>query len=517
MATVMGGETEYAISARDRAGRVIPQGPLLTRFFDHTKATLGYTSASTRGRFLSNGGLLYLDAGLHMEVATPEVTSPFEVVRYLAAGDRILRDLAHSLQASSQEVGEIFCSRASVDYVSRTLWAAHESYMHRVNVNELPSQLIPFLASRVILGAGGWDYRSPALQFTRSPRAHFITRQTDSDSQHVRPLFHSKNEPHSGTGTSRLHVSCSESLCSERANILRFGTTALVLATIEAGARPGDAMQLTLPIWALDRFATGPLRTSASLAGGGRTTALQIQRHYLASVESYRDRIALPWADEVCHLWRETLDDLDGDGPLAAVTLDWAIKLRLFKRRLEQRGIAWTSLPLWGSVIARLRRQWLAGPAVAPEFDIAHALEPDLWMKAEMDQMSPMLRVRGLSWDQLPAFVAARNELFELDAKYGGLGDEGVFNTLDRAGALRHHVHELDVDDAVLNPPQDTRARIRGEVVRRLSDAGVVYRAEWTHICDFDRKRQLDLTDPFEAEERWEGMHSLDRLRSCWL
>ena len=121
MKTVMGGETEYAISARDVGGRVVEQSVLLHRFFDHATQTLGLTSTSTRGRFLGNGGLLYLDAGLHMEWATPECTSPFDVVRYLEAGDRIVHDLAETLRVTYPVVGKVFCSRTNVDYLSSTL------------------------------------------------------------------------------------------------------------------------------------------------------------------------------------------------------------------------------------------------------------------------------------------------------------------------------------------------------------------------------------------------------------
>ena len=71
---VMGGETEYAISARGPDGSVREQGPLLRLLFDHAKRTLAYSSASERGRFLQNGGLLYVDSGLHLEWSTPETT-----------------------------------------------------------------------------------------------------------------------------------------------------------------------------------------------------------------------------------------------------------------------------------------------------------------------------------------------------------------------------------------------------------------------------------------------------------
>lgn len=516
MTMVMGGETEYAISARNREGRGIQQGPLLARFFDHAKATLGYASASTRGRFLRNGGLLYLDAGLHMEWATPEVTSPFEAVRYLEAGDRIVHGLASSFEASSPDIAEVFCSRANVDYLSGSLWAAHESYMHRVDGGELAAQLIPFLASRVIFGAGGWDYRAPALRFTLSPRAHFITHLVDRDSQHVRPLFHAKDEPLGGPGSHRLHVACSESLCSQTANVLRFGTTALVLALLERGCRPGNGVALASPIAAVQRFAADPeLTARAQLTSGADTTAIGIQRHYLACVEASLGKIPFPWAEEVCALWEATLNDLERGATRIETTLDWAIKRRLFQRQLSRRGIEWTSLPWWHTVLTSVRRHWARKAVAGAVFDPIVAMDPDESLKAEIERLTPTLERRGLSWRQLPGLVAARQELFELDAKFGALGERGIFNALDAAGALQHRVRDFDVASAVLHPPQDTRARIRGDVVRRLSEAGIPYGAEWTRVYDSGHHRELDLMNPFESEERWRDVpHAHDPLSS---
>lgn len=500
MKRVMGGETEYAISARSPRGQVVNQAVLLDKLLDHIKRQLGYTSQSFRGRFLSNAGLLYLDAGLHLEWATPECTSPFDVARYLKAGDRIVYELAQSYKDQSR-AADIFCSRANVDYLSGTLWAAHESYMHTVPMTELATQLTPFLASRIILGAGGWDSSSPALRFTMSPRAHFITRAADRDSQYVRPIFHTKNETLSGTGSNRLHVACSESLCSETGNVLRFGTTALVLALLERGIRPGHAVTLESPVRAMRHFATD-LHWRARVSGEPPRwlSAVDIQRHYLQSVETHFDELRLPgWADWVCRTWRGVLDDLDAEPARLETTLDWAIKQRLFERQLARRGIAWPMLRSWNAVLERARRSWTS----REPFELSHLVEPHPRMAAEKDRLTPVLARHGLDWSQLPALATARVEAFELDAKFGGLGPDGVFNALDAAGALHHQVGGLDVEGAMTQPPQDTRASIRGAVVRRLSDAGTPYGAEWTSVYDCERRLALDLRDPFETEERW--------------
>jgi hypothetical protein len=257
----------------------------------------------------------------------------------------------------------------------------------------------------------------------------------------------------------------------------------------------------------VQRFAADPAcRATTRLVSGDRLTALDIQRRYLECVEAHLDDLPFPWAREVCALWRETIDDLASGGSRAAVWLDWAIKRRLFRRCLERRGIRWTALAEWHAVLAKLTRVWADGPNDGGAFDLAAALTPTLWLRTEMDRLTPMLERRGLSWDGLPALALARQEVFELDARFSALGEDGIFDGLDRAGALDHRVRDLDVADAVLNPPQDTRARVRGEVVRRLSEAGTAYGAEWTGVYDRDRNRELVLMNPLTSEECWRDL-----------
>ena len=499
---VMGAETEYAIGVQ-WAGESVSQDVLLRRVQQHAFNTLGYSSTSTRGRFLTNAGLIYLDAGLHYEWSTPECSGPFDVVRYLAAGDRIMRDLLMSFKDAHPDVTSVFCSRTCVDYLSKTMWAAHESYQYSRALPQLATEMLPFLASRVILGAGGWHCDSPALRFTLSPRAHFITAVADRDSQHVRPLFHTKDEP-LAPNSHRLHVACSESLCSQTANVLRFGTTALVLALVERGVAFSSAVTLDSPVHALHTFAGDPtLRATAQLARGGRTSALEIQRYYFESVSAYVSTLGLPWANDVCELWHDTLTQLEADPASAGTLLDWGIKRRLFERHLDRHGLSWKALADWDRVLTVLTRSWRHMGGAGFSLNLAQLQRPIPALRVHMDRLQPTLDRRGLSWDGIGALARARAELFELDAKFGALGDEGVFDALDAAGALEHRVMDFDVAHAVQHPPHDTRARLRGEVVRRLSESRSPYVAEWTRIYDKNHDRMLDLTDPFEQEERW--------------
>ena len=103
-----------------------------------------------------------------MEWSTPEVTSPFDVVRYLSAGDHIVRNVAASLEAEERDVVGVFCSRANVDYLSGTLWAAHESYLHDGRAHDLRGAL-PEAPGEMLRGEdGGFLHVAPSCRQARN-------------------------------------------------------------------------------------------------------------------------------------------------------------------------------------------------------------------------------------------------------------------------------------------------------------------------------------------------------------
>ena len=95
------------------------------------------------GVFLANGSRVYVDGG-HPELATPEVSSPWDVVRYTVAGHRVLeRALAQSCGASCRSRPLLFTS--NVDYVTRSSWGCHESILYSARASGLSDFLIPHL------------------------------------------------------------------------------------------------------------------------------------------------------------------------------------------------------------------------------------------------------------------------------------------------------------------------------------------------------------------------------------
>lgn len=124
-----------------------------------------------------------------------------------------------------------------------------------------------------------------------------------------------------------------------------------------------------------------------------------------------------------------------------------------------------------------------------------------------MERLTPSLRAHGLTWDLLNDFLMLRQELFEIDMKFGQLGDQSIFTALDLGGALSHHMPGVDrIEDAVTAPPFNGRARLRGEIIHRLSGNNGRYLCDWQAIWDQVEHRVLDLSDPFSTEERWRNL-----------
>ena len=505
---LLGMETEYAVTGF-RRGVACGAEQAAHGLLEAARRDLPHLRdrGSPHGLFLGNGARLYLDTGLHPEYATPECVDPRDVVRYVRAGDRVLSRLASDAWTKGLLGGQTLVFRGNVDYSGAgTTWGCHESYMHRADPDTLQAALVPHLVSRVVYsGAGGFDPLSAGLAFTLAPRVRHVHHIVSADSTSNRGIYHTKDEPLCAGQYHRLHVICGERLMSDRANWLKLGTTALTVALAEAGLRPGRGLQLAAPLAAFRAFAADTTcRGEVSLVGRRRAGALAIQRAYLEQAEAHLGARFMPaWAGDLCRDWRGVLDLLAHDVERAATSLDWAIKRTLYARHADRRGVGWSSLGVWTGVVETLRRA--LDQASEPERPISTALIRDATgpighLRATL---TTRLRDAGLEWDQLDAFLALRQELFEIDTRFGQLGSEGVFDRLDRTGALSHQVDGIDrFDDAVRTPPNTGRAGLRGNLARRPGDH-TRYVASWDHVLDTKERRVLDLTDPFTTREVW--------------
>jgi proteasome accessory factor A len=483
---LMGLETEYGFSAVSRSGQGLSRDQFLARLQTLAAQRLPHVPDNNGGVFLGNGARFYIDHGGHPELSTPECTNPWDVVRHAQAGHRILGGLHQELESSHSELGELLFLRGNVDYSGGlATWGCHESYLTRGAPSSLVDQIVPHLVSRVVYsGAGGFDPTSPGVSFVLSPRSLHLERVVSGSSTEHRGIFHTKDESLCGHGYKRLHILCGDSLCSETSQWLMVATTALVVAMADAGTGPGEGVRLAAPLRALRTIVRDPsCRAKVRLANGDRLTAVGIQRHYLAEAEARARESFMPaWTKRVLPRWRETLDRLEQAPDELSRTLDWAIKLALFREHVRRRGMQWTLLRAWTSVLTRVEKGQDAG----------------------REKLTPTLLKKGYRPRDLDRVRALRDELFEIDTRFGQLGDRGVFTRLDRAGVLEHRLTTgSEIERAMRYPPADTRARLRGETIRKLGNANSRSRCGWEAFWDLDRKRALDLSHPFETRERW--------------
>ena len=300
-----------------------------------------------------------------------------------------------------------------------------------------------------------------------------------------------------------MHILCGESLGSELAAWLKVGTTALVVAMFDAGLRPGDSVGLVRPLEAMRRFAMdteGKVKVKGK--SGQPLTAIGIQYRYLTQAEAHvHDAFMPPWAEEVCREWRKVLDRLES-GPMPSGTmLDWQIKLAIFRDRVRRRGMTWDSLSHCTEMLLTLQKSLRQTVHSRKSLTTEFIFGKENPVATEVKQL---LKTNGLMKDDLDRFLDLRQELFEIDTRFGQLGGNGIFSALDRAGLLTHHVAGVEnIEVAVVRPPVNGRARLRGECIRRLAGTNDDLVCDWDGIWDEQQERALDLRDPFETREQW--------------
>ncbi len=505
--TLMGVETEYALTALDQNGRSIDRAMLMELIFARAREHYPHVRDPGAGMFLANGSRLYLDRGHHPEFATPECGNPWDVVRYIRAGERIVLDLAERVRRAAPGAREVLVFRSNVDYDrSGTTWGCHESYLHMQDPRILAPELIPHLVTRIVYtGAGGFNPLSPGAEFTLSPRAWLLPNVTARDSTGERGIFHFRDEPLAGPGWERLHVICGESVCSDTAAVLKLGTTALVLAAIELNRSPGTPVRLAAPVGALRRIAANPVGP-VELEAGGQLTPVQIQRHYLAQVENCPRQRMPDWAPDLCRLWRDQLDAIEAGAPALERTLDWAVKRAVY-RRWVSRTMPWRVFQRASTLVEQLERfarHRLAEESGPPLTAAALLAEGELEARYR-SRLEPLVTSAGLEWKTLRRFLQLRAELLETDFRFGQLGPGGVFEQLDRKGLLNHRQDwTRDVETAMSSPPAG-RAAVRGRWIGQLwnqRESGS-YRSDWSIMWNELTGRHLDLSDPFVVTADW--------------
>ena len=215
-------------------------------------------------------------------------------------------------------------------------------------VPDIVRHLVPFFVTRqIICGAGrvgiGTDGRTGVPD---AQRADFFEVEVGLETTLKRPIVNTRDEPHADADRyRRLHVIIGDANLAEISTYLKVGTTALVLAMIEANFLADD-LGSGARSQELHRVSHDPsLQAPIQLRDGRTITALDMQGEYLERARQVRRRPHGDDADEqtrdVLARWESVLDRLASDPMRWPGELDWVAKLRLLEGYRDRDGLDW--------------------------------------------------------------------------------------------------------------------------------------------------------------------------------
>jgi proteasome accessory factor A len=444
---IFGLENEYGVTCTFRGQRRLSPDEV-ARYLFRRVVSWGRSS----NVFLRNGARLYLDVGSHPEYATPECDSVRELIVHDKAGERILEGLLADAERRLHEegiAGDVYLFKNNTDSAGNS-YGCHENYLvgRHGEFSRLADVLIPFLVTRQLICGAGKVLATPrGAVYCVSQRAEHIWEGVSSATTRSRPIINTRDEPHADAERfRRLHVIVGDSNMSETTMLLKVGATDLVLRMVEAGTVMRD-LTLENPIRAIRDVShdmTG--RRKIRLANGREVSALEIQQEYLNKATEFTERRgADAITSRVLDLWRRTLTAVES-GNLGDVAreIDWVTKFQLIERYRSKHDLS------------------LSSPRVA-QLDLAYH-----------------------------------------DVHRG----RGLYYLLQKRGAVERVCRDLEIFEAKSVPPQTTRARLRGEFIRRAQERRRDFTVDWVHLKLNDQAQRTVLCkDPFRSvDERVEKL-----------
>ena len=438
---IFGLENEYGVTCTFRGQRRLSPDEVVRYLF---RRVVHWGRSSNV--FLENGARLYLDVGSHPEYATPECDSVTDLVAHDKAGERILEGLLGAAQMRLHEEGisgDVFLFKNNTDSAGNS-YGCHENYLvaRQGEFARMAEILIPFFVTRQIYAGAGKVLHGPrGAHYCLSQRAEHIWEGVSSATTRSRPIINTRDEPHADAERyRRLHVIVGDSNMSEFTMLLKVGVTDLVLRMVEEHNSMRD-LTLENPIRAIREISHDiTCRKKVRLANGRELSALDIQTEYFERAKRFADAKGLdPLGLRVLAEWGAALEALRSQDLEPLVRkVDWVAKLNLIDRYREKHALP------------------LGHPRVAL-----------------------------------------------MDLAYHDVNrDRGLYYLLERRGEMERVVEETQVQRAMKDPPQTTRARLRGEFIRRAKQRRRDYTVDWVHLKLNDQAQRTVLCkDPFRSQD----------------
>ena len=227
---------------------------------------------------------------------------------------------------------------------------------------------------------------------------------------------------------------------SEYTSFLKVGSTALLLRMMEDPSVVLRDLTLENPIRAIREISHDiTCRRRVRLANGRELSAFEIQSEYLERAQRFAEHNDLNEEEkQALAMWEHCMSAIEQDPLTLDREVDWVIKYHLLER-----------------------------------YKAKHQLELG-------DPRAALLDLQYHDVNQ----------------------NRGVFYLMQSNGLVERILDDNDIEIAVEQPPQTTRAKLRGDFVRQAKEKKRDYTVDWVHLKLNDQAQRTVLCkDPFLAQD----------------
>ena len=444
-----------------------------TYYYGGTYSSSGYSSYYGRDEMLANGARFYIDMG-HPEYSTPECSNPVSAVIADKAGERIL-------EAASEggKIARIFKNNTD----GFNSYGTHENYfVDRRNLKafqELADFMTPFFVSRPIFTGSGKigfsDERNMQLQRTMQDvldgygslkslaigkLADLYNRVKDGLEEVIGKMgddefvFHLSQRADFFTQLMGLQTTYDRPIINTRDEPLSDGSKYMRFHVINGDANMSEVatyMKLGTSALVLDLFEDGKMRTLGLKDAVGAF-------HSISRDSTLKTRVKVR-----------------GQGEMTAVEIQktfYEAAKGAYKGRDEMTD---DILNRWTFFLGALERN-----------------------PGQLNRQVDWIIKKGLidSYKNKTGKKLGDTSVRNIDLQYHEVNREkGLFYMLQSRGMVDRLVTDKQIEYAVNNPPEDTRAYLRGELIRKNNASS----SDWDRVSLSGHSRDIVLSEPFSG------------------
>ncbi len=405
---------------------------------------------------LANGSRYYVDHA-HPELSTPECLDPLSLLRWDRAGDEILIKSMSAANEALPDGEELIIYKNNSDGKGNS-YGCHENYLISRDTpfgRIVQHATTHFVTRQIFTGAGkvgseAVGEKRMEIPFQLTQRADFFEEEVGLETTLKRPIINTRDEPHADPlKYRRLHVIVGDANLCEVSTFLKLGTTGLLMAMIEDDFLDNQ-LKIANPVHALQQVSRDmSLKTPILMEGGKTATALSIQWELFERSNNYLNKFGS--------------ENVGGESVLKVMDY-WEKVLSALSSNPEQ---------LFGFL------DWVTKKKIIDSYADRHDLNVDDY------------------------------KLAALDLQYHDLRPE---TSLFLRVATEKIVSTEEVELAIENPPEGTRAFFRGRCLQKWPESVLV--GNWDSIVfDTGDKNLLrvQLMEPLKGTSEHVG----DLIDSC--